>query len=55
MRVIWGEEDTWLPVEQAERVRDRVPGAELRIVPGGGHFLPEDAPGAVGRLLAEFC
>lgn len=51
VRVIWGEEDTWLPVEQAEQVANRIPNAELSVVPGGGHFLPEDAPGAVGRLL----
>jgi pimeloyl-ACP methyl ester carboxylesterase len=53
VKVIWGEEDTWLPVEQAERVAKRVAKADLSIVPGGGHFLPEDAPGAVGRLLCE--
>lgn len=49
--VIWGEEDTWLPVGQAFQVAGQLRAAELHLVPGGGHFLPEDAPGAVARLI----
>jgi len=50
-RVIWGEEDSWLPVEQAESGRRRISDADLHIVPGGGHFLPEDPVSARGRAV----
>lgn len=43
-QLIWGERDEWLTVEVADRLRAAIPGAELAIVPGAGHFLPEDAP-----------
>jgi pimeloyl-ACP methyl ester carboxylesterase len=49
--VIWGEEDTWLPVGQAFQVAAQLGEAQPHLVPGGGHFLPEDAPGAVARLI----
>lgn len=54
VEVIWGEEDTWLPVEQAESVASPIADVELAIVPAAGHFLPQDAPGAVGRLVSRF-
>ncbi|MGI8415268.1 MAG: alpha/beta fold hydrolase [Nakamurella sp.] len=53
VHVVWGEEDTWLPVEMAEHIRDLVPGAVLTVIPGAGHFLPDDTPAAFGRLLAD--
>lgn len=54
--IIWGEEDTWLPVEQAELIASQLPKpAEVLTVPAAGHFLPEDAPGAVARLLRRLC
>jgi pimeloyl-ACP methyl ester carboxylesterase len=53
VRLVWGEEDRWLDRSVAERLRSLVPGAELVLVPGAGHFAPEDAPEAVAQALAE--
>ncbi|CAL9330825.1 alpha/beta fold hydrolase [Streptomyces sp. enrichment culture] len=50
VRIVWGEEDQWQPLHYAKRLRDDIPGAELVVVPGAGHFLMEDAP---ERLVGE--
>ncbi len=36
--VVWGEADPWLPVGFAHRYAGALPRAELRIVPGAGHW-----------------
>jgi pimeloyl-ACP methyl ester carboxylesterase len=51
--VVWGEEDTWLPLSVATTLRDAIPGARLHTLPGAGHFLTEDAPEAFLDVLAE--
>ncbi len=51
--LLWGAEDEWQPVHYAERLAADIPGAELEVVPRGGHFLMEDAPDLVAdRILA---
>lgn len=53
-RIIWGTEDTWIPVDQAHRLQRYVKNAELRLIENAGHFLMEDAPEDVTRYLLEF-
>lgn len=52
--VVWGEEDAWLEPSQAEILARKIPDAELRLVPGAGHFVMEDAPEEVAEILAGF-
>lgn len=54
VRLVWGDEDRWLDLTVAERLRSLIPGAELALVAGAGHFAPEDAPETVARELSEF-
>lgn len=54
VRIIWGTEDSWIPVDQAERLKGYIANADIRLVPAAGHFVMEDAPAEVTRLLAEF-
>ena len=42
--ILWGAEDAWIPVERGEELARRIPGAALRVVPGAGHLVQEDAP-----------
>lgn len=51
--VIWGKHDTWLPMTAATTLRDAIPGARLTTVARAGHFLTEDAPDDVVRVLTE--
>ena len=52
--VIWGREDTWIPLSHGEQLKALIPGAQLRIVPEAGHFIMDDAPEAVSGLLSQF-
>lgn len=48
VELLWGEEDTEVPVEVAVRARDLLPDGHLVTLPGIGHLLPTEAP---DRLL----
>jgi pimeloyl-ACP methyl ester carboxylesterase len=52
--IIWGERDEQMPLKQAERLHRDVHGSQLVVVPGAGHLILFDAPGAVGRAIVDF-
>jgi len=56
VRGIYGERDRILPdiARTMERVQQDVPHAEVTALPDCGHFLQEERPAHLGRLLAEF-
>ncbi len=54
VRIIWGTDDTWIPVDQAVRLQRILGGPTLSLIEGGGHFLMEDAPEEVTRHLIDF-
>lgn len=54
VRIVWGEEDRWLEREVALRLQALIPHAQLRLLPGAGHFAPEDEPEGVARELVDF-
>ena len=41
---MWGDCDPFFPVAQAERTAQLIQGASLTVLPGAGHFLPEERP-----------
>jgi pimeloyl-ACP methyl ester carboxylesterase len=52
--ILWGEEDSWIPVERGRELASRIRGCTLRIIPGAGHLIQEDAPEAVvAQLLSD--
>jgi pimeloyl-ACP methyl ester carboxylesterase len=52
--VVWGEEDGWLDPSQAPRLREEIPRSKLKLIPGTGHFVQEDAPEEVVKVLGDF-
>jgi pimeloyl-ACP methyl ester carboxylesterase len=52
--LIWGEEDRILPVSQAPWLKDRLPQAELHLLPEVGHAPQEEAPGRVNEIIIAF-
>jgi pimeloyl-ACP methyl ester carboxylesterase len=41
--LVWGDQD-WAKPDEREHDRKLIPGAEMRTIAGGGHFLPLDRP-----------
>jgi pimeloyl-ACP methyl ester carboxylesterase len=51
--LVWGEADPWLPASFGARYAERLPQAELELVPGAGHWPWLDEPALIGRI-ADF-
>jgi haloalkane dehalogenase len=56
VRIIYGERDRILPdvARTMRRVARDLPQAEVTALPDCGHFLQEECPDEIGRLLADF-
>jgi pimeloyl-ACP methyl ester carboxylesterase len=52
--VLWGGEDTWVPMEHADRFVAAIPGSRKVVIEGCGHLPQEERPTEVSRLLQEF-
>jgi pimeloyl-ACP methyl ester carboxylesterase len=50
--VLWGDRDPYLPLRFAEAYEAALPGAELRILGGAGHWPWIDRPETVDEVLA---
>jgi pimeloyl-ACP methyl ester carboxylesterase len=50
--VVWGSDDTWIPVDRAHRLASVIPGAELRLVEDAGHLIQLDQPAALATILS---
>jgi haloalkane dehalogenase len=42
--LLWGAEDEFAPVAGARRFKREIPGAELVVVEGAGHFVFDQQP-----------
>jgi pimeloyl-ACP methyl ester carboxylesterase len=51
VRIVWGEDDTWIPVARARSLRDAIPGSTLRLLSAAGHLVQLDAPIALADEL----
>jgi pimeloyl-ACP methyl ester carboxylesterase len=54
VHIIWGAEDTWIPLDRATRLQQLIPGASLTVVPGAGHLIHLDSPTGLGVDLARW-
>src|SRR3954449_9263269 len=55
MCVIWGTEDTVIPVEHAGVAAELAPGATVEMIPNAGHFPHKDDPQRFVKILDDFC
>lgn len=49
--VVWGEQDTWIPLATGERLAAGLPGAAFTRIPDAGHLVQLDAPVALATHL----
>lgn len=50
VHIVWGTEDTWIPVDRAHRLSAAMPRASLALIEGAGHLIQLDA---LALLAAE--
>lgn len=52
--LIWGYQDRVLPVRQAYWIKERLPQAQMHILPQAGHAPQEEAPDEVNKIIIAF-
>lgn len=52
--ILWGEEDTWIPCEQAYLLQSKIADSELVTVPETGHLVIEENPAALVKEIRAF-
>lgn len=52
--IVHGDQDVIIPVQNAYVLKERIPGAQLHIVPGAGHGYPAQEPVAVHQRIIDF-
>ncbi|MYR06071.1 alpha/beta fold hydrolase [Gordonia sp. SID5947] len=52
--IIWGTEDTWIPVDRAHRLAASIPHATPTLIPGAGHLIQLDAPAQLSAELIRW-
>ncbi len=52
--ILWGDDERLLPGFMLDRLRQRLPRADLVTVMAAGHQLLEEQPAACNRVLREF-
>lgn len=52
--IIYGERDTDTPVEYGRLLNQAIRNSRLVLIPGMGHFLHQEQPAAVSKLISNF-
>lgn len=52
--IIGGDEDVATPVADAELMRQKIPGAQLKVIPRSGHYAVFEQPEEAGSVLRQF-
>jgi len=52
--IIWGKEDSILPVSHAERFHTVIPGSHVIIIDDAGHAVPIEKPSEFNKAVLEF-
>ena len=54
MCVVWGRDDSVIPVRHANHVGDLAPKARVEVIPNAGHFPHKDHPLRFAKIVHEF-
>ena len=52
--ILWGREDTWIPVDRGKALHDMVPGSLFYMVPDAGHLVIEERPDQLIEKIRPF-
>jgi haloalkane dehalogenase len=52
--ILWGENDTYLPLSLADRIHKDITGSKMEIISNCGHFVQEDQPERATEIIVKF-
>lgn len=52
--ILWGREDTWIPLDKGEVLHDMIPGSLLHVIPDAGHLVIEEQPDKLIKKIRPF-
>jgi pimeloyl-ACP methyl ester carboxylesterase len=52
--ILWGREDTWIPLEKGEALHEMIPGSIFHIIPDAGHLVIEEQPDKLTEKIRPF-
>src|SRR5437879_4041266 len=52
--ILWGEQDRFASVRMGRRFHEEIPGSELHVLEGAGHFVWDDEPARANGALLDF-
>lgn len=52
--ILWGREDSWIPLERGEALHDMIPESTLRIIDNAGHLVIEEKPDELTKEILDF-
>lgn len=52
--ILWGREDSWIPLERGKDLHRMIPDSDLRIVDGAGHLVIEEKPDELVKEILDF-
>lgn len=52
--ILWGREDSWIPLARGEELHGLIPGSVLRVIDDAGHLVIEEKPEALVAEILDF-
>jgi len=52
--ILWGEKDTWIPLEKGKKLHKMIPHSEFRVIPDSGHLVIEESPESLVKEIKAF-
>ena len=52
--IVWGQDDTWIPVDRAHQLAELIPGSRLELIDAAGHLVQIDQPVSLATTLQDW-
>jgi len=52
--IVWGEQDTWVPISRGRVLAESLPSSDLSIIPDSGHLPMEEQAEVFNEILLDF-
>jgi len=52
--ILWGREDTWIPLDRGETLHAMIPGSSFHAIPDAGHLVIEEQPARLIEKIRTF-